>query len=382
MPTRTDNTHRPIIRQWIAALISGGEQPAPVAPLPADADAIIECSETEGTTPLLHHAISRSGAGHQYPPALEEKLRSLAMHYSAAYMAQRREFESLVRLFNDNGLDFVVLKGEALACRYYDNPYLRTRGDFDLLFRDKQSAENAWCLLEGLGYSRNLTLDGRYVGFQFTCWKEIAGGMRVYLDIHNRISDYVAIAGLFSFDEILRDSSPVQYGSGEIRIPDPVFCLVHACLHRISNRPSGTENRLIWLYDIHLICRSLSDSQWKHLEKMAGKKQIAAAVKNGLDTAVENFATPVPAGIDTALAAMASEEDPVYFRSRRRWLYYWNDLKSIEGSSNKLRFVREHFFPSLAYMRKKYGFGSPFLLPVYYIKRLTGGFGKYFRSFR
>ena len=62
----------------------------------------------------------------------------------------------------------------------------------------------------------------------------------------------------------------------------------------------------------------------------------------------------------------------------KRWHFFLADFNLLKGLTNKLRFIREHMFPSAGYMARKYQTDKKFLLPYLYIHRLLGGLGKYF----
>lgn len=113
------------------------------------------------------------------PKAQSAAWQVAAAQSTAHYMRALFEQSNLVKLFGENGIPFVIIKGTAAAA-YYPKPQLRTMGDIDFLVGENDF-EAARALLEKNGYTYRLDYgDGR----DYTYTK---GG--VVFELHHRYSD-------------------------------------------------------------------------------------------------------------------------------------------------------------------------------------------------
>ncbi|MBQ7230956.1 MAG: nucleotidyltransferase family protein [Oscillospiraceae bacterium] len=102
--------------------------------------------------------------------------------------AQMAAVEQLCAAFEENGIDYMPLKGINMKSRY-PKPELRIMGDADILIRTEQYGAIR-PIMEGLGYTPEVESDHEYV------WKSPA----LYLELHKRLipsynRDYYAYFG-------------------------------------------------------------------------------------------------------------------------------------------------------------------------------------------
>ncbi|MFB1488898.1 MULTISPECIES: hypothetical protein [unclassified Thiocapsa] len=92
-----------------------------------------------------------------------------------------------------------------------------------------------------------------------------------------------------------------------------------ACLHRIANIRTGRANRLIWLYDIHLLAGTLEPDQWRSLEALARARGFAGLLLDGLLAASARLGTRLPdETVETLRDSAASQwRTPAGFTSER-----------------------------------------------------------------
>lgn len=67
------------------------------------------------------------------------------------------ELRKVERVLNRDGINALLLKGNALGIWLYQEPYLRVNSDIDLLFESRQSAELAVAAFSELGYMLSFT---------------------------------------------------------------------------------------------------------------------------------------------------------------------------------------------------------------------------------
>ena len=360
-------------RQWIASIISTRQDNFYVPDHFSDQRILQICVE-EGVSSLLRYHLLQQKNLEQLTQALIQQLKSLDIQNIATQLARQSELATLLGLFGKQNLEPLLLKGEALAQTLYPSPHMRTRCDTDLFFADGNSAEKAWNILEKQGYQRIPTMQGRFSGFQYVSIKQLPSGITMELDIHNQINNYQWFAKRFPFEELFSESRllaypPDQEKQVKVRILSPVYQLLHACVHRVCNKARLIENRLIWLYDILLLCRSLSDDDRNKLTHVAHQKQLSGILLEGINATAMTFATPVGKGLLEQLAENSANEAGAFNPRGRRIFFYLQDWKETEGITNKLQHLREKLFPPANYVIQKYQFKNRFMLPFYYLKR-------------
>jgi hypothetical protein len=91
--------------------------------------------------------------------------------------------------------------------------------------------------------------------------------------------------------------------SEHARTLSAVHTMLHACMHRAANFTTiyhvGDEkiinpDRLIWLYDIHLLAKSFTTPDWDHLCELAEKHRLRAVCRDALIAANRYLNTPLP----------------------------------------------------------------------------------------
>lgn len=358
-------------KDWLLGLLKGVAPGSNGGIFFADTQELLDICEYEGVTPLLWHQILVNDLKPSLPPGLTAKLQALSLQYAAVNMLRQQELQRLIKLFHCEGLDFLILKGEALAVTCYPQPHLRTRTDSDLLFSSKDAAEKAWQLLNLEGYQRFATLQGEFVGFQFPCQKTLVSGVSNNLDIHHKITNALWFAQRLDYVELKENSIGADYMGQPVSVLNPLYALIHACIHRTSNKSHETENRLIWLYDIHLLSGKLTLADWQKLLQICEEKNFAAIILEGLTSTAEAFGDNTPEIIVEHLAALANRQHAPIVNADSRLKHYLLDLSTHKGIKNNLRFLKEQLLPPPAYVTMKYGVKHKILLPWYYLKRVV-----------
>ncbi len=375
--TLPTHLHAGEINSWLNLVLKG--QPPGEITLTNDYEReLFNIASEQGVLSLIQHFFVQSGVPSGCSSVLLKKIKRHSLASVAVEIYRQHELTGIIEKFSSSGLSFLLMKGGVLAHTLYPEPHLRERCDTDILFPDKQSAEKAWELLQEKGYQRRNTLDGEFVGYQFSCSRLMGAGLYNALDIHSKLNDYGFFANSFTFAELLQNSIPVSQLGSCARGLKHTYALMHACIHRVTNIPHGTENRLIWIYDIHLLCESFSESDWQEFCTLAAQKKIAGLSLDGLEKSEQLFATKIPEQFRLQLQDDAGKEKISPHKMNKRWQMYYFDFVSNKGLSNKIRQLKEHLFPSAQYMMNKYNFNSRMQLPYFYMLRFFSGLNKYF----
>lgn len=292
-------------------------------------------------------------------------------------LVRSQELANLFKIFAENDINFMVFKGGALAYSHYQESYLRIRCDTDILFEDHLHAEQAWVILNQLGYQKSNTLSGSYVGFQFCCIKPLKSGVNHVLDCHIKFNDHLFYAKTLTFD-ILKQQAIFRAEPFPMLIPCDTHAALIALMHRTTTLSSGQSDRLIWLYDIYLLLSQFTDQQWLNFISLSRDKKICGTCLDGINKTMEFFPLNTPSTVISEFKKLSETELFNPSIQHKRWFYYYHSFKEVDGITNKIDFIKEHFLPSKKYMMDKYHIPHPLLLPFFYVLRVITGIKRYF----
>jgi len=355
-----------------------GERPGwPEADDQALVDAFLERSEYHGVQALLYERMHDEP---DWPPTVLDALHQRAIAGTMWELRHQQVVAEMLAELARVGIEPVLFKGTALAYSLYPGPALRTRGDTDLIV-PLHERERVMDALAGLGFARTLEL-GELMSYQACLTREVVGGGEHTLDLHWKISNSELLSRLFSYEELREAALPLPGLSPHALGAGPVHALLIAGMHRAGHKQAPyfvdgvahySGDRLIWLYDIHLLAQAMSPAQWDEFLRLAGAKGLRAVCLEGIEQTRSRFATPVPQQVLDELGRPGSLEPAAEYLDARHLRRRWLDLCAHEGLAGKLRFVRELAFPPAAYMRERFPHARPNWLPWLYILRGLGG---------
>jgi len=361
--------------QTAAAALSGRRAACDVPA--AERDAFVRWTSTEGLAGLL---VSTSPDGNQ-PAGIREAIFDVARRQAARAAHQDHELQRVLSELAEAGLSTVLLKGAALAYTVYPEPSLRPRSDTDLLIRETD-APQVMAAFERLEYKRQPEVGGQLVTSQFSYGRADRRGLWHLLDVHLKIVNALAYADRLSFEDLRAEAAPLPALHPHAFAPSPVHSLLVACLHRVAHH-YDTE-RLVWLLDVHLLARSLGEQDWQRVVALAEARQLAGIVLRGLERAQQALGDCAPDRILQQLrdGTAAEGEQPLLDGVTRQIDVLISDLSALESRRARLQLLREHLFPSTAYMRQAYARCPPALLPLAYAYRIVRGAPKWFKNRR
>jgi hypothetical protein len=332
---------------------------------PQEASLLYSTAFDEGVHLLAAHRLWERGQ-------LDERLAASLRQQVALEEIARRELQRVLEALAAAEVPALIIKGAALAYTHYPDPALRPRVDADLLI-PIASRSAAAAALERLGYTSVPLTSGELVTHQAAYARE-DGGRRHVVDLHWEVSDPQVFARALDIEELLAASVAVPALGDSARAPSPVHSLAVACVHRVAHHAG--RDRLIWLYDIHIVAERLSEAERDSFVAFATEKRLRAVCRAGLSTAERCFDGE---GTRRLLAAMGTadhaREPSAAFAERpmRKVDVLRSDLGELRGWGQKVALLREHLFPPAAYMRQKYSITNPALLPFLYAWRIVRG---------
>jgi hypothetical protein len=344
------------------------------------ADDLLRFADAHGVAVLLHE----SGG---WPARWAEPLRQRAIAQAMWELQHQRLLAKVLQALAPHRIEPLIFKGTALAYGLYPNPAQRQRGDTDLLIPDSARAMVDETL-RTLGYERLAAAPGELVSYQATYALQAAGA-RHALDVHWKINNAHVLAELFTYDELRAQARPLARLAPGAWTVSPIHALLLACMHRcthlqnpyyVDGQAHRTANRLIWLYDIHLLAQQLDAQGWQAFFDAAAAKGLREVCVDGLREAHLRLRTACPADA-LAPTGASRREAPARYLFGGAMRQQWMDFVALRGWQRRARFLRELFFPPASYMAAKYG-GSHAPLPWLYLRRAAGGFTKRMRPQR
>lgn len=285
-----------------------------------------------------------------------------------------RELRQIVAAFHAASVPMLLLKGAGLAYTVYAAPHSRPACDIDLFIAPDTLAAGERALI-GLGYSRRLEPDVELASGQRHYERDDLLGKQV-VDLHWRVSNVRLFAAMLSFEEAWRASVSVPRLGESARTLGPIDALLFACVHRVAHHYDDPD--LLWLWDIHLLCRGITDAEADAILKRAASRHICSVVARSLSLTQSEFGTTVPAGLIDLLRTAGRHEDGAQFLGGgiRQVDVLRSDLAAGSMRTN-LRLLREHLFPPPVYMRRTYARWPAVFLPAAYLHRICRGVPKW-----
>jgi hypothetical protein len=256
------------IRERLCACLRGACPNASAAP------DMLTRARAEGILPIVAERLGLSEfAGELRAAAVIEALRA-------------HELRGLLAALVEAGVRALLLKGAALAYTHYPRPELRPRADTDLMIRvaDREAVVR---VLTARGYRRPPEIDGDVAIGQLHLLRSDSHGFEHALDVHWRISNARAFADLLTYDELARDSMPVTALGPHAFSPSTPHALLIACIHRVAHH--GDAPNLLWLYDIHLLERTLTPDGRDAFVALAAERGMTAVCARSLTLTHDAF---------------------------------------------------------------------------------------------
>ncbi|RKZ05193.1 hypothetical protein DRQ25_16595 [Candidatus Fermentibacteria bacterium] len=327
---------------------------------------LLRCQH-HGIASLLYHTMQQQEEWLSWPPDLRNALEETSKGDIAQEMLRAHYLKKLLKGFSDLGVPCLLTKGEALANTLYPTPGTRTRCDSDLFIP-----------IDGIGKATQAVADAGfaivspvYKSHQFTVRREGEGPDVFEFDVHWRILNAPRYARTLSFDETYGHSIEVP-GMESVRTLDVVDTLLLACMHRAGS-DGHDPDRLIWIYDIHLLVAAMAPEQWLAFADKAVRLNVQTPCLDGLNKSRECLGTDLPTG---AMKQLSSPETPRtlsrrYAQSNLGLLI--DDWKRLPDSQARRELLHELFLPNGESLLRKYHKEERWWLPLLYLRHIFSG---------
>ncbi|MEA2238793.1 MAG: hypothetical protein QOC81_3517 [Thermoanaerobaculia bacterium] len=358
-----------LLRDPLRALLRGEAANWPAEASADDAARLLEALVQHGVAPLVHARLAEDGASWPISPAL----RGIAIHAAAGESLRLADLRALLDAFAARGIRVLIIKGTGLAYDIYDAPELRPRGDTDLLI-DAGHCDAMRTLMRELGYESQLT-SGDTLAVRQQSFRRDG---HVY-DVHWDVTNSPVVRDALPFAELLGRAIAVSRIGAHAWAPSHTDALLLACLHRVAHHHDN--ERLIWLYDLHLLRERMSREEHAAFWRLAAERRLVTICERSIELAEEWFGG---ASHDRAADWLGDDdrrdEPSAAFldRSRSRAAVLGHELKAL-GWLSRLRRLRELTLPPPAFIRQSFPAAPRVALPALYLWRSARGVMRLFR---
>ena len=366
------------IDELICATLRGDSHPWPAIGDDEFAASFLVRSEYHGVQQLLDQRLQTAeGFELGWPKAVVDACRRAAILQAMWEVRHRELLNQVLARLSHSGVRPIVFKGTALAYDVYSCPFLRTRGDTDFII--PSDARDQVCgALESLGFACGCGVKGEFVNNTADYSRmDLATGSHD-LDVHWRVSNSHVLSNIFTYEELRSEARLLPALGRDALAAGPVHALLLACMHRAAHKQcpyfvNGIEyyggDRLIWLFDIHLLLGELRPSQYDAFLEVAVRKGLGGVCLEGIEHARACFHSFVPeTGCEAFSHLRQTGAASRYLNGSVTYQYYLNFL-SVTGAGNKSSFLAQLLFPPEEYMRYKYSEVKPNWLPWLYLRR-------------
>ena len=226
---------------------------------------LFEFARHQGVKILLYDLLQKNKI--EIPRNLTAKMKQICYSACAEDEKRKKQLKGIIRLFNDNEIAHILLKGSALISTVYEDSICRSMCDIDILVNDAD-AHKAYGMLIQDGYES-------YAGSAEEAEKFKAGFNQHYpqlkkagflpFELHTRISN----ASNVNLEGIWRRSRILNMGNLETRVMCSEDLIMHIAFHNFLQHGAMGAG-LIGLYDICLIIRS-TKIDWSVLKRLTRK---------------------------------------------------------------------------------------------------------------
>jgi hypothetical protein len=357
------------LRDALRALLRGKSAPWPASATTADAAQLAESIEQNGIGPLVYARPS------DWP--IRSRLREVAIHAAIGETSRLADVREVLAAFETNGIRVLIIKGTGLAYDIYPSPELRPRGDTDLLIAESD-LENVRGIMHGRGYTSPITSGDTLAIRQ----QSFTRGGHVY-DVHWNVANSPVVRDALPFAELLSRAVAIPRIAPNALAPSHVDALLLACIHRVAHHHD--IERLIWLYDIHLLREAMTADEHARFWHLAVERRVVAICERSIELADEWFVgAPHDRARDWLTDDERTRDEPsaaFLDAGRTRAAVLTGDLQALSWS-DRLRRMRELAFPPIGFMRQSFPSAPTTALPALYVWRGLRGVLRLLRGVR
>ena len=290
-------------------------------------------AEFYGLAPLVWHHMHQSGVS--VPRETERTLRDLYLRHRVLNQVHTKVLTNINILFESAGLQALLLKGLALAYRYYPDPALRPVGDIDLLLEQADFLPALDLLIKAGFRAISSNQPSERIPKKLVAESPPQNGLRVHLELHCHEPKGKSILDNpleNEFEDFHEPPQTLRVHDCNVQVPAPIDTLRYLSGHlRLHLLGSHAERplQLKWSADfISIIEREAESIDWDYLKRYSPDILKRLDVFYSLTPMPEQLARVIPVrqisppeGLDQYLKGW-----PVQSFSQRRQVGFWRLL--------------------------------------------------------
>ena len=188
-------------------------------------------------------------------------LKGAVVKHEQRWQAISSVLAHLNKSLEQASIPFIILKGAALACDVYSQPYQRAMADIDILV-SPESAHEVRDICLGIGFAEQGSDLQNHHHLPALCVP--VGSHTVMLEIHTQALSH-DIGVEINLTGTLDSSRSVHVGSENFRTFDHINMLRHLCLHAFSRDQVIKLSAVVDIFRYAL--KYESEIEWQHLHK-------------------------------------------------------------------------------------------------------------------
>jgi hypothetical protein len=292
-----------------------------------------------------------------------------------------KEAFELINELNINGIQYIVLKGFALAYDTYSKPHLRPSVDIDIMIK-AEDIERSKAMFLKKGFHNIKAWEPKEVHLQFTYSKPLAPNITCHFDIHREISNDHEVADLLPFHDIYNNHRITEFDNSEFKSISRPYAFIHASIHFLRHKYRKDMVRLIWLYDLVVVAERMSIAESEELTLLVKNKCISNIIIEAIDDTQVHFQSEQLGTLKNKIQKLPSGNKLDYLLDNKKngVQRFIRQLKSTKSIRSSLILVWETLFPPKEQIYSKYGKVNNKLLWFYYAKRTVNGILKWVRK--
>jgi hypothetical protein len=355
----------------------------------SDWDNVFYQAANQGVAPFLYHRLKIFNSDLHVPPLIKKKLREAYLFALARNIRLFQELSQVLKVFKNNKIPVVMLKGIHVAKYVYSNIALRPMSDMDLLVRKDDLLKTSEKMLE-LHYHPKwvVNIEEQYHWHQHLppFLKQNAFPIEIHWTLEKPNSNFI-----FDVAELWERARSVTLDGTESLVLSHEDLLLHLCFHTSWH---GFRFGLRSLCDISETIRQYQDEiNWEQVKYSAFNGKMVKYIYISLLLARELLEAPVPDEVLDML--MPDYLDPQIVELAKTLVNSYKDVIGQASPSSsvladllgkrtlkeKMEIIKTNIFPAQDILAQKYSVPLHSVrIYFYYLVRLKDILIKYSSS--
>jgi hypothetical protein len=262
------------------------------------------------------------------------RLRGLQRHHWAKNQTLFQNLPDIVEAFSAQGIESMLLKGVALATKYYPSIGLRPMADIDIYVPHSQALQ-AMGILQATGW-KILDPAVQVITPEFILHKHalsFVNSLGKEIDLHW----YIMPETMNATEDLLvwQAAEDRKIGETQVKIPTAHHLFLHTCVHGAKWNPI---HPIRWVADAYMILQKCGDTfDWQALVSSAIQQKLAIPLRSAL-LILQEFQAHIP---PTALQQLALQNLPLEQRLEYRLYQHPSGYIWLRPALLWLRYLRE-----------------------------------------